>query len=61
MDDPNFESALLIIKERDAIIDRLRAALKKIADDEFDPADWDGKGQAWTNVAQRALEQEATK
>lgn len=39
----------------------IRAALKKIADDDFGPNDgdlWDGPGMPWTNLARRVLEKQ---
>lgn len=35
-------------------IQRLRAAIDKIAADDYTGGDWDGDGQAWQNVARRA-------
>lgn len=40
-------------------IERLRAALTKIANDDYIPDEWTDHGMVWQSVARRALEQRA--
>lgn len=39
-------------------IEQLRAALQKIADDNYEAADWDGEGMPWQNVARKIINQQ---